>query len=183
MENEFEVKNGESAGSDKELISGARADFITSMVLFLFGLFVFFESVRMPIPSHARHLWFTSPGFFPAFLGIMLVFTSIMLFYRSFRVLRSNNTFLSFSSAVAVIKSKTTARLGLALAFLIMYVFVLLGNIHYIAATFIYMLANIVVFDAKERTPRRLLLQILTAAIVAVVIAVAFRDLGRIPLP
>ena len=183
MENDLEVKNEKEADPDRDLISGARADFITSIVLFSFGLFIFVESVRMPMPAHARHLWFTAPGFFPGFLGIMLKVTSLMLFYKAFRVLRKNKTFLDFGSMLLVIRSKTTARLGIALAFLIIYIFVLLGAIHYIAATFIYVLANVIVFDTKQRTLRRVLLQIVIAAALAVIIAVMFRDFGRIPLP
>jgi hypothetical protein len=136
----------------------------------------------MPLPTLSWDAWYTAPGVFPAFLGSMIMLTALMLFGKAIRLLRGHRI-MDFTSMGTVIKSTATARWAIALGLLIVYVFGLFGVVHYIAATFIYLLANMIVFDKKKRTLRRTLFHMLIAVVVAVAVAYLFEDFAKIPLP
>ena len=187
MDDDTGIENSESCKSetndlDKKAIGDARADFITSIILFLFGLFVLRESLSMPVAAFLGGVWYAGPGVFPAFLGSMIMLTALILFQKAFRVLRGHKI-LNFHSILAVVKTKTMARWGIALVLVFLYIYGFLGRIHYTVATSIYLAANMIIFTDKQRTKLRMLFYILLSVGLAVVVAVVFQNFARIPLP
>lgn len=164
-------------------IGGYQADFITSIILLAFGLYVFWEGVfGMPLPTLSWDVWYTAPGVFPAFLGGMLVITSIMLGGKAIVRLRGQKLF-NAKRFEELLKSKTAVRCYVAIGFLVIYIYGLLGFLPYIIATFVYLSANMLFFDKKQQTVKRIIFHLVTAFVAATAVAYIFENLAKIPLP
>lgn len=61
-----------------------KADIITSIVIFLFGLYVFCSEIYMLFYAvTGTKIWYYSPGIYPVILGIILMMLSVMLFLKN----------------------------------------------------------------------------------------------------
>ncbi len=61
-----------------------KADIITSIVIFLFGLYVFCSGIYMLFYAvTGTKIWYYSPGIYPVILGIILMMLSVMLFLKN----------------------------------------------------------------------------------------------------
>ena len=59
-----------------------KADFITSLLLIAFGIFVIVESTKMPMEASYGGVdshWYVAPALFPLFVGIVLILLGMML--------------------------------------------------------------------------------------------------------
>jgi hypothetical protein len=183
MDLQTETTNDGTENSPSGKTGEYRADFVMGIFLFIFGLYVLLEStLNMPLPNISWDEWYTAPGVFPAFLGSMLMLTAVMLFVKAVKMLRRYQKF-DFSVLVDVIKSKRTARCALAALFFIIYLYVFWGMVNYILGTFLFLVMNMLVFDTKKRTLKRVVLHLVIAASAAAIIAYVFGNFARIPLP
>ena len=65
-----------------------KADFYTSIVLILFGLWVLFEAVQMPMRGTyggVKNVWYVSPALLPLIIGGFIVLLGITLLLFSIR--------------------------------------------------------------------------------------------------
>ncbi len=65
-----------------------KADFVTSIVLFAFGVWVLFQAFRMPMRDTyggVRNVWYVSPALFPLVVGIGISILSTALLVHSIR--------------------------------------------------------------------------------------------------
>src|SRR6056297_3549243 len=57
-------------------------DFVTSIVLFIFGLFIIIGAAQMPVSSSyggVKNVWYVSPALFPFIIGGSMLVLSILL--------------------------------------------------------------------------------------------------------
>lgn len=69
---------------DKETLR--KADVITGIIIFLFGLFIISQALKMPMKDSwggVQNVWYVSPALFPLFVGSMIGLLGLILFIRS----------------------------------------------------------------------------------------------------
>jgi len=156
-----------------------KADFFTSIFLFLLGLIVFIISIRMPTFRELGANPYSAPGIVPGILGIILLFMSTILFIRS--VIRKGYKIrLSFQGLKLFFKNNSIKRLFIALFLSVFYV-ILLGKINYLLLTGIYIFLFVWSFELK--TKKTLFFALLEAVLIAACISYVFRYLFLVTLP
>lgn len=161
-----------------------KADLITSFILFAFGLFLLVESLKMPVEELTGSLekWYTAPGVFPGFIGIVIMFESILLFSYGFK--ESNGiTKADIKRALQFFKTSMFIRFAIALVLLIMYICVMLGRVQYEISTFIYLFINMMVFKSEKNSLKIFFKILLICVVTSFVVGYGFSHFARIPLP
>jgi len=156
-----------------------KADFFTSIFLFLLGLIVFIISIRMPTFRELGANPYSAPGIVPGILGVILLFMSAILFIRSV-IHKGYKIKLSFQGLKLFFKNNSIKRLLIALFLSVFYV-ILLGKINYFLLTTIYIFLFVWSFELK--TKKTLFFALLEAVLIAVCISYVFRYLFLVTLP
>jgi len=156
-----------------------KADFFTSIFLFLLGLIVFIISIGMPTFRELGANPYSAPGIVPGILGIILLFMGVILFIRSF-IRKGYKIKLSSQSMKLFFKNNSIKRLLIALFLSVFYV-ILLGKINYFLLTTIYIFLFVWSFELK--TKKTLFFALLEAVLIAACISYVFRYLFLVTLP
>jgi hypothetical protein len=156
-----------------------KADFFTSIFLFLLGLIVFIISIGMPTFRELGANHYSAPGIVPGILGIILLFMGVILFIRSF-IRKGYKIQLSFQGLIKFLKNDSIKRFLVALFLSIFYV-ILLGKINYFLLTTIYIFLFVWSFELK--TKKTLFFALLEAVLIAACISYVFRYLFLVILP
>lgn len=163
-----------------------KADFFTSIFLFLFGLIIFILSIKMPTFRELGANPYSAPGIVPGIMGFILSFMGAILFIRS--VIRKGYKIkLSSQSIKIFFKNDAIKRLLIALFLSVFYV-ILLGNINYFLLTGMYIFIFVFAFEFKTKKNifsqwKTLLFALLEAVLIAASISYVFRYLFLVRLP
>ncbi len=164
-----------------------KADFVTSLVLLAFGVTTIGLSVTMPRLEHRGINPFTIPGLVPGLLGVAIVIMSVMLFLRS--VYNKGYSYRFSRQRIFEISAiPQVRRVAATLVICLLYALGLIGRLWYPAATFLFVLGFVVVFEYQREQPLRgQSRQIVTAGIeallTAAVVSTVFRYLFLVRLP
>lgn len=125
------------------------ADLLSSLVLFCFACFVFISGLYMCFSAQTgTEVWYYSPGFFPLFIGAVLLILAILFFRKKYI---AGGRLKHFTGIIRnSINTNKTLRLCLAIGIFAFYVFVLIGRIHFLVATFIYLFVTMTVFRTEN---------------------------------
>jgi hypothetical protein len=164
-----------------------KADFITSIVLIIFGITISSMAVRMPRLEEKGINPYTAPGVVPGILGVIILFLSLIMFIRTIRQADYLPRFQK-GNVKALLKDEGTVRLLISLALCLLYALVLVGHIPYILATFLFTRGFILLFDLKfdkeEGSKRKIIIfAVIQAIISSAVISVTFQYLFLVDLP
>jgi len=164
-----------------------RADFVTSIILIAFGVAVLIMSLHMPTFAARGVNPYSAPGIVPGFLGALIALLGLVLFIRSvgrkgYRLGINGRTVKEFFTA------QQTRRLVITIVISVLYALVLLGRVPYPIATGIYVLAFILLFEYKWKSPARsqwktLLFAVIVAVSTAVLVTAVFQYLFLVSLP
>lgn len=159
-----------------------RADLITSVVLMALGLATAFESWRMPRFTEFQASIWAAPGIVPGMLGVALVVLGFILHLRTIFARRTGGAEEHASEPGG------WRRVGLALALCITYAGILVSQIPFWLATFIFVLAFILVFelshaDARQHWLRRAVVAALAAAVTSAAVSYVFQEIFFVRLP
>ena len=156
-----------------------KADFFTSIFLFLLGLIVFIISIRMPTFRELGANPYSAPGIVPMILGVIIAIMAAILFIRS--VIRKGYKIrLSSQGMKLFFKNNSIKHLLIALFLSVFYV-ILLGKINYFLLTTIYIFLFVWSFELK--TKKTLFFALLEAVLIAACISYVFRYLFLVTLP
>jgi len=163
-----------------------KADFFTSIFLFLLGLIVFIVSIRMPTFREVGAHPYSAPGIVPGILGIIIAFMGAILFFRSI-IHKGYKIQISSQGLIKFFKNDSIKRLLIALFLSIFYV-ILLGKIDYFLLTAIYIFIFIISFEFNIKksifSQRKILFfALLEAIFIAASISYLFRYLFLVTLP
>lgn len=126
-----------------------KADFFMSILLTIFGTFVIIASSRMPDVSSQHASPYSAPGVVPGVLGAIFVLLGIVMLVRS--IIRKGYRIKITSVEISGwIKDVSTQRFLITLGLSVAYAMILLGRMHYLIATGIYMFAFVVMFEYKR---------------------------------
>ena len=120
----------------------AKADFICAIIIIVFSLFVIYNCIIMP--KYEEWGLYATPGMPPfIFSSILLIMGMILLrrsiFVQGYKIRIKKDYLLRLYHSVAV------RRFTIALSLVIFYSF-LLGKIHFVIISAIYMFVNIYIF-------------------------------------
>jgi len=151
-------------------------DIIMGFILIVSGIAIIINSSHMKV----FRTFLDAPGFFPMILGFIFIILGMML---SIPAIRSNGiselkkTF-SKSQLLAFIKDDKTFRVTVLLLLMIVYVFILIGKVHFTIATAIYLFFTMLYLKSTSWW-KNLIISILASVLISVVFKYGF----RIPLP
>jgi putative tricarboxylic transport membrane protein len=165
-----------------------KSDIVVAPVLFVFGVFMVIESLRMPVVEVTRdpEKWYAAPGLFPGFIGIVLALQAIILFIIGLKGLKETKGIISkadIRNARDFLKSSVFRRLVTAASLLFIYVVVMLGHIPYLVSTFIYLSANMLIFSSDKLEVRHVIKLLIISVISSGIVAYGFSHFALIPLP
>ncbi len=176
------TKAAESEQAEAAAVRKAKIDIFFASAGIILGIIAIVEGLKMPLDRLINAKWYTAPAFMPIVLSSILIIFCLILLVQSIR--RSGGIHAEDVRKVAAyFKTTRFFHLVIAAGFLAVYVFVLLGNVHYILATFIYLAVNMLFFTTKKRDWKHILLLLVIAAVFATAVGLCFSKLAKIPLP
>jgi hypothetical protein len=164
-----------------------KADFVTSIILLIFSISIIILSIRMPRMEEVGADPYSAPGIVPGFLGVIILFLSIILLVRSifkngFKIDLHRKKIISF------FKDKPIIRVLLTLIISVVYGTILLGRTPYVLATFLYVIVFVFIFEYRfdkqfRGQGKTLLFSFIQAILVSGAVAAVFRYLFLVKLP
>lgn len=163
-----------------------KLDFVSSIVLTLFGVGVLVESLRMPRLENLNVNPYTVPGLVPGFLGILLTVCGMVILVRS--VLRRGwQLGLSAENIVSWARSGATRRVVMTLILTLTYALVLFPYVPFYIATPVFIFAFIVSAEAMAlgAWPRwqAVLSGLIVAISIGLIVGYVFQELFYVRLP
>jgi putative tricarboxylic transport membrane protein len=164
-----------------------KADFLMSNVLILFGIFVMILSSQMPDLANQNASPYSAPGVVPFILGIIFSFLGIVMLIRS--IIRKGYIIkITGVEIKAWFKDLSTRRFLMTLLISVGYAMILLGRVHYLLATGIYMFLFVFMFEFKKgvgilKQKKTFFMALLLAVITSGSVYWVFRYLFLVNLP
>jgi len=164
-----------------------KADFVTSIVLFLFGTVICILSIKMPKMEELGANPYSVPGIVPGFLGVIIAFLALVLFWRSlhqggYRLELTGEKWVAFFRDASYRRVLMTIMLG------VIYGVGLLDRVPYALTTFLYVFAFVAMFEYQRDKPfqeqkKTVLWAGVQAGLTAGIVAAVFRYLFLVNLP
>jgi len=164
-----------------------KADFVTSIVLFIFSILVIVLSIRMPRMEEVGADPYSVPGIVPGFLGVIMFFLSVILLVRS--ILKTGYKLdLDGVKVTAFFKDKASIRVLMTIIISVIYGAVLLGRMPYVLVTFLYVMVFVFMFEYRfdqkfHAQGKTVLFSFIQAILVAGIVAAVFRYVFLVKLP
>jgi len=164
-----------------------KADFVVSILLMLFSIWLIVHSLQMPRFENIGANPFSVPGIVPGVLGTIVFFLSLIVFVRALRQ-KGYRLRIGRETLVTFLADPSTRRMLLTTIFCVIYGLAMIGHMNYYLATFVFVLSFLLLFQyrasASMSAHRRLLLAALSqAALTAAIVGVVFRYLFLVDLP
>ena len=163
-----------------------KLDFLSSIVLTLFGVGVLVESLRMPRLENLKVNPYTVPGVVPGFLGILLILSGLFILTRSVSR-RGWQLGLTAENCASWAKSNATGRSLMTLILTLIYALVLFPLVPFYFATPLFVFAFVVSAEALVLGiwPRwqAVLSGLILAVIAGLIIGYVFQELFYVRLP
>jgi hypothetical protein len=164
-----------------------KADFVASILLMAFGLWIVLHSLQMPRFENLGANPFSVPGIVPGILGIIIFLLSLVIFVRS---LRNGGYRLGIGRRTATdfFQNADMQRMLLTTVICTIYGLLMIGNLNYYLATFGFVLAFLLLFQYRPSEGiaaqlKLLFASVLQAGLTAAVVGAVFRYLFLVDLP
>ncbi len=124
-------------------------DAVFSILLIAFGIYIVITSLGLKYFNS----FIDGAGFFPCIIGSCLTVFGIVLLYTAIRLggFAQLKELVTGENIKAFFKNDTTIRVAILIAMMVIYMFVMIGNMHFILATSIYIFANYMYLDACKK--------------------------------
>jgi hypothetical protein len=164
-----------------------KADFVTALVLITFSITVIVLSIGMPRMEEVGADPYSAPGIVPGFLGVIILFLSIILLVRSI-LNKGHQPEITWDKIIAFFRDEAILRVVLTIILSVIYGAILLGSIPYVLATFLYGLLFVLIFEYHFDKPfhgqeKTVVFSFVQAVLVAGVVAAVFRYVFLVKLP
>ena len=134
--------------------------------------------------------WYTSPALMPLFIGAIVGILSILLIIKNktnfIEYLKNNKNNskvrdqISIKDAIMHYRENQLIRFVITLVLLILYIFVFIGRMPFVLATFLYLVLNMIIFREKGFAIWKL---VIISIVMSVLINYGFGIVAKIPLP
>ncbi|MCI0526743.1 MAG: tripartite tricarboxylate transporter TctB family protein [Nitrospira sp.] len=163
-----------------------KADFITSILLILFGTYILYTSIQMPRFKEQGAEFWSVPGLVPGLVGSTILLLALVLLLRSIRQ-GGYKIRVTWQQTQAYLGQDSSKRLLGTLMLSLFYALGLMGHIHYTLATWIYVFLFVGIYGRQPDLPllhhQVLIKALLTATLVSVTVTAVFRYLFLVNLP
>ena len=164
-----------------------KADFVVSLLLMGFGIWIVIHSFQMPRFEELGANPFSVPGIVPGILGAIIFILSLIVFIRSL-TRKGYRLGLNRATLSELFRNASMQRMLLTILICIVYGIVLVGRINYYLATFVFVLTFLILFQFRPSegflTQRKtLVLSLIQALLTAGVVGAVFRYLFLVDLP
>lgn len=164
-----------------------KADFLTSILLFVFGIAVLIASIKMPRFEAQGANPYSVPGIVPGFLGVATAGLSLILFIRSV-IQKGYKVGLTKEVLKGFLNSDSTKRFLLSLTLCVVYGVFVLGRIPYHIATALFVLVFIIAFEFQLKQSllskrKTVIFSVVEAVLVSAGVTFLFRYLFLVNLP
>ncbi len=164
-----------------------KADFLTSITLIAFGVWIVVHAFNMPRFEKFGADPFSVPGIVPGILGSIIAVLSLLVFIRS---IRRKGYQLGLNAAVVknTLQNPSFKRMSVTCLICVTYGSGMVGYINYYLATFLYVFAFLILFqiDFLENLfmQRKTIIGSFTQAVlISGVVGTVFRYLFLVDLP
>jgi len=131
-----------------------KADIFSGGLIFLFGLFVVYQALQMPMKDTyggVQNVWYVSPAIFPLFIGAIIALlgialTAIALKSVGLRQLGAVLGYLASAELVAFLKQPATIRFYAIMLVFSSFIFIMLPRIDFFPATVFFLMVFISMF-------------------------------------
>ena len=164
-----------------------KADFVVSILLMAFGVWIVIHSVEMPRFKELDADPLSVPGIVPGILGTVIFILSLVVFIRSlFR--KGYQLGLNRQTLKNFFQDTSAQRMLLTIFICIVYGIFMIGRINYYPATFIFVLVFIILFQFRvgqggTTRGKMLMFAALQAVLAAGIVGAVFRYLFLVDLP
>lgn len=164
-----------------------KADFVVSILLMVFGLWIVIHSLQMPRFQELGANPFSVPGIVPGVLGSIIFVLSLAVFIRSLRqkgyLLRVNRETLH-----RFFRDPAIQRMLLTTVICVIYGLAMIGHMNYYLATFVFVMVFLLLFQFRlleNSVARRkmVITALVQAALTAAIVGAVFRYLFLVDLP
>ena len=147
----------------------AAKDLFCGLLLVLFGIYVIIASLNMKV----YNTFIDAPGFFPTIVGAVMAILGGVLAFIGFKLggARELKEVCTGGFLKQFITSDSTIRVIILVAMMFVYIYILLGRVHFIIATSIYLIANFLYLKATKQW----WLGIIIAVAMSVIVYYAFK--------
>ena len=142
----------------------AAKDFVSGILLVILGIFILFDAMSMKI----YNTFLDAPGFFPAIVGGVIIVLGAILAFIGYKLggLTELKEVLNGAFLKQFITSDGTVRVLILIAIMVIYIWGLLGRMHFIIATSIYLIANFLYLKALKQWWLSIIIAVAMSAIV-----------------
>jgi putative tricarboxylic transport membrane protein len=164
-----------------------KADFVVSILLMGFGVWIVLHSLQMPRFQELNADPLSVPGIVPGILGTVIFLLSLVVFIRSL-TRRGYQLGVNRQTLKNFFQDTSSQRMLLTIGICIVYGIFMVGSMNYYPATFIFVLVFIILFQfrsAPDATARgkMLMFAVLQALLAAGIVGAVFRYLFLVDLP
>ena len=147
----------------------AAKDLFCGILLVLFGIYVIVTSLGMKV----YNTFIDAPGFFPTIVGGVIILLGGLLAFTGAKLggLREMKEICNGAFLKAFFTGDSTVRVVILVAMMAVYIYILLGRMHFIIATSIYLIANFLYLRATKHW----WLSILIAVAMSTIVYYAFK--------
>jgi len=131
-----------------------RADFITSILLLLFSLWIIVETLKMPMKDTfggVQNVWYVSPALFPLIISIFIMILGAVLFLHSIKTGGAKYFLDNFSLRYKGLSEKNIRFIGILLA-LFSFVYLNIPRIDFFISVTLFLtyFISVFYFDDKD---------------------------------
>ena len=150
----------------------AAKDLVSGVLLVCFGVYIIVDALNLKV----YNTFIDAPGFFPTIVGAVIAVLGGILVFIALKLggLRELKEVCNGKSLKAFLTDEATLRVVILIAMMVVYIWVLLGRVHFIAATSVYLIANFLYLKALERWWMSVIVAVATSAIVYYVFKLGF---------
>ena len=142
----------------------AAKDLLSGVLLVLFGIYIVVDALNLKV----YNTFIDAPGFFPSIVGSVIAVLGGVLSFIALKLggLRELKEVLNGESLKRFVASDSTLRVAILIAMMVIYIWVLLGRVHFIVSTSLYLIANFLYLKANERWWVSVVIAVATSAII-----------------
>jgi len=164
-----------------------KADFVASIILMAFGIWIVVHSINMPRFEEFGANPFSVPGIVPGILGTIITMLSLLVFIRAVRQ-KGYRVDINGCTLKSTMQDASFKRMIITCSVCVFYGLGMVGTVSYYLATFIYVFAFLIIFQYRfsetYNNQRKLIgWSFVQAMLIAGTVGAVFRYLFLVDLP
>ncbi len=159
-----------------EKTKSSASDLIMGIILILFSVYLAISALGMRI----YNTFLDAPGFFPLILSIIFFIFGLVMVISAVRSgsVKATKKAFSKNNLITVLLDSQTKRVIILSFFMVVYIYGLIGRVHFTLATFLYLIATFLYLKSTT-----LVKSAIISIVSALLISAVFQYLFNIPLP